>query len=284
MRIATLNTTIGLIEYSIQGRGYPTLILHGGHSNAKETLFHKNLNQKKLTLITPSRPGYGNTPLLDNKTPIKAAKQIIELMDKLEFNKFNVLGVSAGGLTAIAIASQYPERVNKLVLPSAVTKRWVTPEDQLYKRGKKLFNPGIGKLTWALMKFFLRLFPRMIIRKMASELSTEKIIHITDEEVNDMKSLLLNSRSGSGFITDLEHDLEEQIIEEIKVPTLIVHSKNDNSVSQEHPLHAKDKIENSRLIWIDNNWGHMIFFDKKAMDSINTFLLNDTIEPVPDNV
>ena len=274
MNCKIFNTTIGPIEYSIQGKGYPILIMHGGHSNANETLTHKGIDQDKFTLITPSRPGYGNTPLSNNKTPMDAAKQIIELMDNLKFNKFNVVGVSAGGLTSIALASLYPEKVDKLVLASAVTKKWLSSNDELYKRGKKLFNPRVEKFTWGLLKFGLRVFPRMIITKMASEFSTKDITHIAKEELNEMKILLLNSHSGSGFITDLEHDLEEQIIEGVKVPTLTVHSKNDNSVSQEHPLHAKDKIENSNLIWIDNDWGHMIWFDKEAIDSINKFLLN----------
>ena len=42
----------------------------------------------------------------------------MQLMDKLNFNenKFNLLGFSDGGRTAMTIASQYQERVNKLIL------------------------------------------------------------------------------------------------------------------------------------------------------------------------
>jgi pimeloyl-ACP methyl ester carboxylesterase len=111
---------------------------------------------------------------------------------------------------------------------------------------------------------------------MASELSTKEITDITNEEINDMRTMLLNSNSGSGFITDLEHDLEEDMIRKINVPTLVVHSTNDKAVSREHPLHAKENIKNSKLIWIDNSWGHMIWFDKKAVDNINSFLINDS--------
>lgn len=286
MEVKILNTTIGAIEYSVYGKGEPILFIHGGHSNANDTLTHKHIDPNKFTLITPTRAGYGNTPISANKTPIDAAKQIIELMDNLNFSRFNVIGISAGGLTAIALASQYPERVKKLVLASAVTKRWLHPDDELYKKGKRLFNPKIEKYTWALMKFFLSLFPKLIIKKMASELTTQDIEPIRKEDIKDMKSMLLISRSGNGFVTDLKHDLEEKIIESIKVPTLIIHSKNDKAVSEEHPHYAKEKIEGAKLIWIDNDWGHMIWLGKeseKTIQHISIFLLGETEEVVTRN-
>jgi len=274
MKVSVFNTTVGDVEYSIYGKGDPILFLHGGHSNAKEKLAHKNIDPNKFTLITPSRPGYGNTSIAENKTPIDSAKQIIELMDELKFSKFDVIGVSAGGLTAIALVSLYPEKINKFILASAISKRWLSSSDELYRRGKKLFNPQVEKYTWGILKFFLRIIPKMIITKMASELSTIKVNRISKVEINDMKEFLLNSRSGSGFITDLEQDLEEKIIQDIKVPTLIIHSRNDKAVGLEHPLNASEKIVNSKLVWLDNDWGHMIWFDKDATHKINSFLLD----------
>lgn len=279
MKIRTLNTTIGPIEYSIYGKGEPLLFIHGGHSNAKEILSHKHIDPEKFILITPSRPGYGNTPVSNNLTPIDASKQIIELMNALDFKKFTVIGISAGGLTAIALTSLYPGRVNKFVLVSSISKRWLNSNDELYKKGKQLFNPKVEKYTWGLLKFFLKLFPKMIIKKMTAELSTAEINDIKKEEIKDMKSMLLNQRSKNGFIIDLEHNLEENIIEKIKASTLIIHSKNDKTISKEHPFYAKEKIKNSKLIWVDNKWGHLIWVGKESeeiINHINTFLLNET--------
>lgn len=58
-------TAKGRVEYSITGTGMPVVFLHGGHSNCNETLFHKGFDTRTFSLITPSRPGYGNTPLSD---------------------------------------------------------------------------------------------------------------------------------------------------------------------------------------------------------------------------
>ena len=49
------------VEYSVVGKGAPILIMHGGHSNCKEELGYSELTGNGYSVITPSRPGYGNT-------------------------------------------------------------------------------------------------------------------------------------------------------------------------------------------------------------------------------
>lgn len=269
------STTYGDIEFNIYGSGYPILFLHGGHSNAKETLTHKHIDPTKFILITPSRPGYGHTVLKNNQSPIDAAKQIMELMDKLSFDQFNVIGISAGGLTAIALVALNPHRINKFVMASSISKKWLRPEDELYQRAKKMFNPNMEKYTWGLLHFCVRFFPKAIVKKMAAELTTVEITHIAKDEVSDIKTMLLSQRSKSGFVTDIDQDLDESLLEKIKTPTLILHSKNDKAVSGDHPKHAASKIGESELVWVENKWGHLIWAgqeSKNIIDRISLFL------------
>ena len=277
MKIAIQKTSLGPIEYSLYGTGIPILFLHGGHANARERLTHTYLDLTQFTLITPSRPGYGNTPLGNNTTPLTAAKQIAEMMEALGFHNFHVIGISAGGLTAIAMAALYPKRVTKLVLASAVSHRWLSPEEELYKRGKKLFNPRIERYTWALLKFFLKAFPRLIISKMMTELTSVQQVDIGKEEIEGMKKMLLVSRSRSGFVTDLDHELPDEIISQVTSPTLIIHSKNDGAVPATHPVFAKKHIANSTLVWVENEYGHLIWLGNKSQEiigRISAFILD----------
>ncbi|HHG85836.1 MAG TPA: alpha/beta hydrolase [Bacteroidetes bacterium] len=273
MKIKLLTTRFGPLEYSDYGTGIPVLFLHGGHANARETMTHKFMDPAKFRLITPSRPGYGGTPLVNNETPGKAARQIIELMDALDCASFCVIGISAGGLTAIALAGLFPDRVRKLVLESAVTLRWLQPGDALYTKGRRLFNPKIQRFTWAMLRIFLRLFPRMIMRSTAKELTTVKIRKFTSEEVQQMKKMLSQQGSGSGFVTDLEQNADAQIIQQITAPTLIVHSKNDAVIAAHHPLNAQANICNSELIWVKNRWGHLLWLGEEAAGIIQPIVV-----------
>ncbi len=67
-----LATKLGKIEYSIKGKGEAILFVHGGHSNSKESKFHLGYDLEKYKLITPSRPGYGHTPLNGHMQPSSA--------------------------------------------------------------------------------------------------------------------------------------------------------------------------------------------------------------------
>lgn len=267
-----VNTTYGALEYSIYGRGEPILFLHGGHSNANESLTHKHIDTKKFILITPSRPGYGNTTLADNKTPINASCQIMEMMDILGFNKFSVIGISAGGLTAIALVSLNQHRVSKFVLVSSISKKWMKPTDSIYKMGKILFSPTIEGFTWGMLRLGLKLFPRIVIKIMGNALSDIKIDALSSMEVLDMKTLLNNQRSKKGFVTDMTHELDCNFLQKIMTPTLIVHSINDKSVAVEHARYAHQNIKNSQLVLLENKWGHLIWVGKESKMNIGFIL------------
>jgi len=133
MKIETIETDKGQIEYSTVSEGIPILFVHGGHSNCRETLFHKGFDTSKVKLITPSRPGYGNTPLAGNFTPEKSADLIVTLLDYLKIDKVVLYAISAGGLTSITLAGKYPERVEKLILASALSKKWLDKNGEIVK-------------------------------------------------------------------------------------------------------------------------------------------------------
>ena len=142
-----MNTKLGEIEYCTIGKGIPVLFVHGGHSNCNETLCHKGFDLENFQLITPSRPGYGKTPLSDNKNPRQTADLIMELLKGLSVDNIIVYGISAGGLTAIELAGNYPNKVSKLILASAVSKKWLDEQGKIYKTAKKMFNPKIEKIV-----------------------------------------------------------------------------------------------------------------------------------------
>jgi pimeloyl-ACP methyl ester carboxylesterase len=260
MTPSLLRTAKGKIEYSLLGQGKPIVFVHGGHVNSQETIFQKGLNPDKFCFITPSRPGYGNTPLTDsNKTPKGTADLFISLLDALKLPKAIVIGISAGGLTALEIAANYPNRVESLILISALTKKWFTETDRVYLGGKTIFAPKIEQFTWLLYKLSFRLFPRLMTKTMFKQLSKYRPVKFTEDEMMELKQLTVGMRSGHGFVNDLNQTIHQDILPGIKCPTLILHSENDNAVDISHPQNAKDKIKDARLVTFNNRWGHLLW-------------------------
>jgi len=258
--ISLVETLKGKIEYNLLGQGRPILFIHGGHVNCKETIFQKGLDLNNYCFITPSRPGYGETPLsILNKSPKGSADLIMALLDELRVTKTIVIGISAGGLTALEIAANFPNRVESLILMSALTKKWLMETNKVYFGGKIMFSPRLEKFSWLLYKLFFRCFPKTMTGEVFRQLSTYRPVEYSEDEFQELKKLTLNMRSGLGFVNDLDQTIDQEILTRIECPTLILHSNYDNQVGMDHPLNANGKIKNSRLITFDNHWGHLLW-------------------------
>src|SRR6266516_460086 len=115
-------TEKGPIEYRVVGQGPAVLVLNGGHTHCTSLLGHQRFFvDHGYQLIIPSRPGYGNTPSSTGRTAEAFADALIALLDQLQLEQLIVLGISAGGCTALQLAGRAPSRVSKLILQNAVT-------------------------------------------------------------------------------------------------------------------------------------------------------------------
>nr|WP_299000098.1 alpha/beta hydrolase [uncultured Allomuricauda sp.] len=244
--------------------------MHGGHSNCFENLCHKGFDVKKFRLITPSRPGYGKTQLTGNRTPKQAAALIMELLNQLSITSFVVYGVSAGGLTAIELASNYPSKVSKLILASAISKKWVDKEEKIYKTAKRMFNPRVEKYVWGMVRLFSTIFPKMIAKNFYPQFSNKLSHKLKKDDVDELISAMRNYSSKNGFLNDIDQSIDEEILTTIKCPTLIIHSENDASVPFEHALHSSKMIENSRIVTLNNKWGHLFWIGTDSIEPITT--------------
>jgi len=115
------------------GTGPPVLLLHGwGVSSA---LFQPTIAGLKhaFTLIAPDFPGFGSTPPPPTAWSVNDyAVWMVHVLDSLNITQVHVIGHSHGGRVAIKLASEWPERVIKLVLadsagirPKRTLKYWV---------------------------------------------------------------------------------------------------------------------------------------------------------------
>lgn len=250
-------TARGPIEYRLEGRGPVVMVLNGGHCSRDTRLSHERLAAHGFSVLTPSRPGYDATPARVGRSAPEAAGALAALLEALGIPEVAVIGISAGGPTALAFARQHPGRTRRLVLESAVTLPW---DAALKRRARLLFGRAEG-LTWALVRLGLRVAPGPTLRAMLQELTTlpagEVLARMAPADLAFVRAMLATSRSGEGFLLDLEHTAER--IADIAAPALILYSPHDASVPQAHALRAARELPqcalaavpaDSHLIWI----------------------------------
>lgn len=142
-----MQTSKGQIEYVTKGKGETCIILYGGHFNCYESFGIEEIRAANMSALIPSRPGYGKTAASVRGSAAEAAEAMVMLLDQLSIAKVSVLAISAGGPTALHLTARYPERVDRLVLESAVSMRWSKPEDGLYKTARRMFHPRVQRMT-----------------------------------------------------------------------------------------------------------------------------------------
>ena len=261
VRKQLVKTPHGTVEYTQYGEGIPVLFLHGGHSNCLDRLSHLGFHPKKYWIITPSRPGYGKTVLKNNESPEAAAKLMAAFLDKLGIKKTIVYGISAAGPLAITFAAVYKERILKLILASAVSGVWLRKNGKNYILANVIFNPQVEWLTWGLVRRIANHAPTYLTKSFFRQFSLVKGHKISKEESRRLSGTMKHYSSGSGFLNDLKQATEAKKVGKISCPTLILHSKFDNSVHLSHAHYLKRLIPHSDLQLLENPWGHMIWID-----------------------
>ena len=278
--VKIIQTKRGLVEYRTEGNGPVILVLNGGHTNCMSPLEHENFFlENGYNLVIPSRPGYGKTPSSSGKKAEEFADTIASLLDDLMIDKVIVIGISAGGRTALHFAKNYPIRLTKLILESAVTcETWPDLGTQI--GSLLLFNRFSERLTWATFRLLGGFAPNValkIMMKSLSSLNSQEVVDCWNEkERKSVLEFLLGSRSGSGFLNDIKHTFAFDKLNLITVPTLIIASSNDKSVSPLNSIKASQQISGAELMMTPAEC-HLIWFSEYKIEienKIADFLLN----------
>ena len=99
------------------GEGFPFVLVHGYLGSSEMWTFQKEYFSKDYRVIIPALPGFGESHNVKSLDSInKMAKEIINVLDQKKINKFNLIGHSMGGKTAMMFSSMYPELIKKLII------------------------------------------------------------------------------------------------------------------------------------------------------------------------
>lgn len=110
------------INYKVRGEGEPLVLIMGFAAPRWAWFFQTRAFRKYYRVITFDNRGVGKTDKPSEPYTAKTmADDTIALMDHLGIDKAHILGYSMGGIIAQELVINYPERVRKLILASALS-------------------------------------------------------------------------------------------------------------------------------------------------------------------
>jgi pimeloyl-ACP methyl ester carboxylesterase len=221
----------------------PLLILHGWGSNSVKWQRVKELLEKEgIEVLVFDLPGFGRVP--SPQRPWGRTDYVNWIFQKVKdynppttlppegrapknWQKFNLLGHSFGGGLAVKIATDFPERIEKLILCApAVIKRKSIKTYLFYWiafLGRRIFSLPVLKIF----------YPQA--QKLVYKLAGARDYYVADGVMKEtMKKIG-------------KEEALEMILEKIKVPTLIIWGKRDDVLPSKDAYRIKEKIKNSQL-------------------------------------
>lgn len=255
----------GAVEYRMDRRGpAAVLVFHGGHMRAGLALGEEVFAAAGCTVLVPSRPGYGRTPLSTGS--VEGYTDLVRaLCADLGITRVAaVVGISGGAPTAATMAARHAELVERLIVVSAVS--WLPYPDRSIRWGARVvFAPWSERGTWAAIHALARVAPNVCLRLMLAGLSTRPAGEVVASFRPEHRALLLalfaSMRSGRGFLNDLRPtpDISARIVQ----PTLVIATRMDGGVPFAHAQALADTIRfaelvqsraDSHFVWLGHDW------------------------------
>lgn len=229
----------GLLYFAERGSGPPLLLVHGlGMSGDMFEPVVEPLS-KCHRLIIPDLRGWGRSRNLPPPYSIKQqAADLAALLDHLGIASTYALGYSQGGPVVQELALDYPAKVRRLILSNTYAYNMVSTKEKIE-----------GHIVPVLIRLLgVRLFVKLMISQGLKQLPKEQgawvanLIASTWGEA-DAKSIVAAWREAMAFDS-------RSRLQEIRCPTLIITSSNDNAIPMHHASMLHDGIAGSKLVVI----------------------------------
>ncbi len=263
-----IQTACGPMEFATSGDGGPILVIHGAMGGYDQGLaIAEPLTQGKFKLIAVSRPGYLRTPLATGRSYAEQSDAYAAVLDSLGLHRVAIIGISAGGSSALQFACRYPDRCSALVLLSAATRPLTVLHDYWTTPIRLLF--AVADLAPWLFLAILRWKPLL---RLSWWLSSEEINQLGHPArmanlVALNETLFPLGLRWQGLRNDGQvRTLRDCPLEKIQVPVLVIHGDQDTIVPLSHAEHAAQRIPAAKLIVVPGG-SHVVWavrFDSLA--------------------
>jgi pimeloyl-ACP methyl ester carboxylesterase len=248
----------GDIEYAVQGRGLPVLVVHGAGGGYDQGLFlGEHYVGDGHRFIAPSRFGYVRSSIPENGSPAAQADAYVALLDSLGVERVAVVAVSDGGPSALQFALRHPERCAALVMISAKSQT-APPETPLQELVfESIFRSDY--LFWLITEYARPLLLTVFgVSGDVLEQIPARARQLASNLVNSMNPISLRN-DGIYHDRDTLAVLPEDVfrLEKITVPTLVVHAADDGLQPYSQGENTAAKVPDAKFLSYERG-GHLL--------------------------
>jgi (E)-2-((N-methylformamido)methylene)succinate hydrolase len=226
-------TSVHFINHVASGQGPYVTLVHGVGANLQSWDEVTRLLEPHFTVVRLDLRGHGQSGRITSCTLDDLAADVRRVWDARGIARSHLAGFSLGGLIAQSLALSDPERIDRLVILSAVAGRTDDERAKVVGRLKLLQDGGIAAVTaaaeerWFTADFRAR-HPERVAQRMAELLA------------NDPTSY------AAAYTVFANSDLGDRL-GEIRHPTLVATGEHDVGSNTRMARMMHERIKGSRL-------------------------------------
>jgi pimeloyl-ACP methyl ester carboxylesterase len=246
------------INYSIEGKGEPLLLLMGFAAPKIAWFFQKRTFRKHFQVVSFDNRGTGHTSKPTGPYSMQMfANDTIGLMDHLRIDKAHILGISMGGMIAQHVALSHPERVRKLVLSCTFAGR----------KGDSGHSPEylhyLGISSDESDDEFRLVDTEEIMGAVVSLSTNNRLLGFVGKPLTRIiAGCLVTKGTREQFEAILGHDILEQL-PEIQAPTLVIAGTQDRIVNPKSSDVLAGAIPGAKLVKVEGG-SHAFFMSRRG--------------------
>ena len=283
-------TRCGPIEYGSAGQGPVVLAVHGAGGGWDQGLdLARWLAPRGYRVVAPSRFGYLRTPVPPDTSAASAEAQADAhacLLDSLGIARAAVIGVSAGGPSALQFAIRHPDRCAALILmvPAAYAPRpGGAPSVKSPSGVPALFDTALRSdfLFWILTRPLRRTAIHTILGT-----PTDVVARASDSEKARVDLMLRHilpvTPRRRGLVNDaaVVSSIRRYDLEAISAPTLVVSAEDCGYGTWEPARYTAAHIRGARFLGYPTG-GHLLVGHEQEIEAEISVFLQRVIAPAP---
>ncbi len=280
-----VDTRCGAIEVEEAGTGIPLLMVHGsGGGHDQGMAWARPLVGEGVRVIAMSRFGYLRTPRPADASPEAQADAHACLLDALGIGRAAVMGVSAGGPSAMQLAIRHPERVSALALVVPIT---YMPGDRVptvppvsdAKDAMLLRLLGSDFLFWSALHVARNRVIRHVLATLPGQVASAS--DAERQRVNDLAERILPVSARAAGLRDdtrLGKGLKPYALAAIQAPTLVVSARDDGFGTYAPAEYTASQIAGAKFLGFERG-GHLLVGHDETVRAAVLSLLRSTDPP-----
>jgi pimeloyl-ACP methyl ester carboxylesterase len=273
-----VTTARGPVECAIKGSGPTVLVSHGGGGGYDHGLLHTRAlyEQFGFRVIAISRAGYLRTPASVGRTPEEMADTYAALLDALNIRRAAILGLSAGGPSALQFALRHPDRCWGLALVSAITQSFPGVGGKQWLKRSGLADPAMWLIVS--LPFLRQRYARFVARFMIPDPADRAQILADPDKLARLVRVEQVGGTNSLRRAGIEVDKAQWAVipvypvERITAPTLILHGQADHAVPIAHAEFVAQRVKGAEFQAIPKAGHALLLTHPEASERLAEFL------------